>query len=83
MYNVASSNGKDVVPPFNVVITGSTKGKLARTLCARGYLPECANTLVAVGIGKALATNFVRSGDNVVICSRSGAAQPDALYRYK
>ncbi|KAL3158125.1 hypothetical protein ABBQ32_011723 [Trebouxia sp. C0010 RCD-2024] len=48
VYNVASSNGKDMVPPFNVVITGSTKG-----------------------IGKALATNFVRSGDNVVICSRS------------
>ena len=29
--------------------------------------------VVSAGIGKALATNFVRSGDNVVICSRSGA----------
>ncbi|DBA86750.1 hypothetical protein WJX77_010965 [Trebouxia sp. C0004] len=48
MLTVAISNGKDIVAPFNVVITGSTKG-----------------------IGKALATKFVRSGDNVVICSRS------------
>ena len=26
---VATSNGKEIVPPFNVVITGSTKGELS------------------------------------------------------
>ncbi|CAK0785209.1 hypothetical protein CVIRNUC_008415 [Coccomyxa viridis] len=40
---------KDLQPPYNVVITGGTKG-----------------------VGKALATEFLRAGDSVVICSRSG-----------
>ncbi|EFJ42478.1 hypothetical protein VOLCADRAFT_67034 [Volvox carteri f. nagariensis] len=38
-------------PPYNVVITGSTKG----TSC----------------IGRALAEEFLRAGDRVVVCSRS------------
>ena len=29
-----------------------------------------------VGVGKALATEFLRAGDSVVICSRSGAPLP-------
>nr|AAT78834.1 putative short chain dehydrogenase (having alternative splicing products) [Oryza sativa Japonica Group] len=37
-----------MVPPYNVLITGSTKG-----------------------IGYALAKEFLKAGDNVVICSRS------------
>ncbi|KAH7548402.1 hypothetical protein JRO89_XS14G0120600 [Xanthoceras sorbifolium] len=38
-----------MVPPYNVLITGSTKG-----------------------IGYALAKQFLKAGDNVIICSRSG-----------
>ncbi|GLC43507.1 hypothetical protein PLESTM_001480600 [Pleodorina starrii] len=48
--NPGSPTAKATVPqpPYNVVITGSTKG-----------------------IGRALAEEFLRSGDRVVICSRS------------
>ncbi|KAJ4843988.1 hypothetical protein Tsubulata_043397 [Turnera subulata] len=45
----ASVNKEPMVPPYNVLITGSTKG-----------------------IGFALAKEFLKAGDNVVICSRSG-----------
>ncbi|KAF5446380.1 hypothetical protein F2P56_032014 [Juglans regia] len=44
----ASLQGEPMVPPFNVLITGSTKG-----------------------IGYALAKEFLKAGDNVIICSRS------------
>jgi NAD(P)-dependent dehydrogenase (short-subunit alcohol dehydrogenase family) len=40
----------DIVPPFNVVITGGSKG-----------------------VGRALAAEFLRAGDRVVICGRKGA----------
>ncbi|GIL79095.1 hypothetical protein Vretimale_11 [Volvox reticuliferus] len=43
-------------PPYNVVITGSTKG-----------------------IGRALAEEFLRAGDRVVICSRSEERVEDAV----
>ncbi|KAK6933664.1 Short-chain dehydrogenase/reductase SDR [Dillenia turbinata] len=44
----SSASAEPVVPPYNVLITGSTKG-----------------------IGYALAKEFLKAGDNVVICSRS------------
>ncbi|KAK9791858.1 hypothetical protein WJX73_005574 [Symbiochloris irregularis] len=44
----ASGEPQSISPPYNVVITGSTKG-----------------------VGKALATEFVKAGDNVIISSRS------------
>ncbi|KAJ1442495.1 Short-chain dehydrogenase/reductase SDR [Sesbania bispinosa] len=44
----ASRTTEPMVPPYNVLITGSTKG-----------------------IGYALAKEFLKAGDNVVICSRS------------
>eukprot|EP00198_Chlamydomonas_reinhardtii_P012010 XP_001701347.1 predicted protein [Chlamydomonas reinhardtii] len=46
-----NGGGKAVAPqaPYNVVITGSTKG-----------------------IGRALAEDFLRAGDRVVVCSRTG-----------
>lgn len=44
----ASPNTQPMLPPYNVLITGSTKG-----------------------IGYALAKEFLRAGDNVLICSRS------------
>ncbi|XP_047178162.1 chlorophyll(ide) b reductase NOL, chloroplastic isoform X2 [Vigna umbellata] len=44
----ASRNTQPMLPPFNVLITGSTKG-----------------------IGYALAKEFLKAGDNVLICSRS------------
>eukprot|EP00884_Botryococcus_braunii_P008901 jgi/Botrbrau1/18011/Bobra.0062s0004.1 len=40
--------GKEISAPYNVVITGGSKG-----------------------IGRALAEQFIKSGDNVMICSRS------------
>ncbi|CAK9313342.1 unnamed protein product [Citrullus colocynthis] len=43
-----SQQREPMVPPYNVLITGSTKG-----------------------IGYALAREFLKAGDNVVICSRS------------
>ncbi|KAK7283958.1 hypothetical protein RIF29_13708 [Crotalaria pallida] len=46
---IASSLNRDpMLPPFNVLITGSTKG-----------------------IGYALAKEFLKAGDNAIICSRS------------
>ncbi|CAI9770449.1 unnamed protein product [Fraxinus pennsylvanica] len=47
-----------MVPPFNVLITGSTKG-----------------------IGYALAKEFLKANDNVVICSRSDERVQSALER--
>ncbi|QCD85832.1 chlorophyll(ide) b reductase NOL, chloroplastic [Vigna unguiculata] len=44
----ASRNTQPMLPPYNVLITGSTKG-----------------------IGYALAKEFLKAGDNVLICSRS------------
>ncbi|KEH19223.1 putative chlorophyll(ide) b reductase [Medicago truncatula] len=44
----ASSNDNTMLPPYNVLITGSTKG-----------------------IGYALAKEFLKAGDNVLVCSRS------------
>ncbi|XP_072080081.1 chlorophyll(ide) b reductase NOL, chloroplastic isoform X3 [Arachis hypogaea] len=44
----ASLNKEPMIPPYNVLITGSTKG-----------------------IGYALAKEFLKAGDNVIICSRS------------
>ncbi|CAA0831461.1 Chlorophyll(ide) b reductase NOL- chloroplastic [Striga hermonthica] len=43
-----SKNTEPMVPPYNVLITGSSKG-----------------------IGYALAKEFLKAGDNVIICSRS------------
>ncbi|KAG2243263.1 hypothetical protein Bca52824_094904 [Brassica carinata] len=43
-----SGTREPMTPPYNVLITGSTKG-----------------------IGHALAREFLKAGDNVVICSRS------------
>ncbi|KAL5734264.1 hypothetical protein ACOSP7_032125 [Xanthoceras sorbifolium] len=45
-----------MVPPYNVLITGSTKG-----------------------IGYALAKQFLKAGDNVIICSRSAERVESAL----
>ncbi|KAJ6901266.1 LOW QUALITY PROTEIN: hypothetical protein NC651_019119 [Populus alba x Populus x berolinensis] len=45
-----------MLPPFNVLITGSTK-----------ELVDAFNP----GIGYALAKEFLKAGDNVIICSRS------------
>ncbi|KAL2631471.1 hypothetical protein R1flu_016157 [Riccia fluitans] len=47
---------QEMRPPFNVLITGSTKG-----------------------IGYALAKEFLREGDNVIICSRSEERVQNAL----
>ncbi|PON66855.1 Short-chain dehydrogenase/reductase [Parasponia andersonii] len=55
----ASSSERErepMVPPFNVLITGSTKG-----------------------IGYALAKEFLKAGDNVVICSRSAERVKSAV----
>ncbi|GAB4836199.1 hypothetical protein Ancab_001113 [Ancistrocladus abbreviatus] len=44
----AVANREPMIPPFNVLITGSTKG-----------------------LGYALAKDFLKAGDNVILCSRS------------
>lgn len=44
----AAAGGAGQSPPYNVVITGATKG-----------------------VGRALATEFIRAGDSVALCSRS------------
>ncbi|XP_051121323.1 chlorophyll(ide) b reductase NOL, chloroplastic [Andrographis paniculata] len=49
-----------MVPPYNVLITGSTKG-----------------------IGYALAKEFLKAGDNVIICSRSEERVNSALENLK
>ncbi|XP_020589196.1 chlorophyll(ide) b reductase NOL, chloroplastic isoform X2 [Phalaenopsis equestris] len=49
-----------IVPPYNVLITGSTKG-----------------------IGYALAKEFLRAGDNVLICSRSAERVESAVQNLK
>ncbi|CAM6084390.1 unnamed protein product [Calypogeia fissa] len=52
----SASTSEPMVPPFNVLITGSTKG-----------------------IGYALAKQFLREGDNVIVCSRSEERVQKAL----
>ncbi|XP_060178445.1 chlorophyll(ide) b reductase NOL, chloroplastic [Lycium barbarum] len=55
------SNRKEpMVPPYNVLITGGSKG-----------------------IGYALAKEFLKAGDNVIICSRSDERVVSALARLK
>ncbi|KAG6418119.1 hypothetical protein SASPL_120318 [Salvia splendens] len=49
-----------MIPPYNVLITGSTKG-----------------------IGYALAKEFLKSGDNVIICSRSEERVKSAIESLK
>ncbi|PKA59765.1 Chlorophyll(ide) b reductase NOL, chloroplastic [Apostasia shenzhenica] len=49
-----------MVPPFNVLITGSTKG-----------------------IGYALAKEFLKAGDNVLICSRLAQRVESAVKNLK
>ncbi|KDP39501.1 hypothetical protein JCGZ_04165 [Jatropha curcas] len=49
-------NREPMVPPYNVLITGSTKG-----------------------IGYALAKEFLKAGDNIVICSRSAERVESAV----
>ncbi|GAB2287522.1 hypothetical protein Dimus_021897 [Dionaea muscipula] len=51
-----SSKRAPMVPPFNVLITGSTKG-----------------------IGYALAKEFLKAGDNVIVCSRSAERVESAI----
>ena len=76
MLAVAASNGQDIVAPFNVVITGGSKGVTPLPRFAYGNLGFCALTsprgpsCFSAGVGKALATEFLKQGDNVVICSR-------------
>ena len=53
---VAAPGSSQPVPPFNIVITGGSKG-----------------------VGRALAAEFLRAGDNVVICARDGAQRRAAV----
>lgn len=84
----ASGNGREpMVPPYNVLITGSTKGRLHSFVffSSHGYdfmgfmvlgcvLLICLwfSLIFISGIGYALAKEFLKAGDNVIICSRSG-----------
>lgn len=52
----AASSYTPPAPPFNVVITGGSKG-----------------------VGRALAAEFLKAGDNVVICARDGDAVSSAV----
>ncbi|XP_062175123.1 chlorophyll(ide) b reductase NOL, chloroplastic isoform X3 [Alnus glutinosa] len=52
----ASVNREPMVPPYNVLITGSTKG-----------------------IGYALAKEFLKAGDSVIICSRTAERVESAV----
>ncbi|KAI4332829.1 hypothetical protein L6164_017706 [Bauhinia variegata] len=56
LVTMASANTEPMVPPYNVLITGSTKG-----------------------IGYALAKEFLKAGDNVLICSRSNERVESAV----
>ncbi|KAK1425412.1 hypothetical protein QVD17_20764 [Tagetes erecta] len=53
---VSAEKSQPMLPPYNVLITGSTKG-----------------------IGYALAKEFLKAGDNVIICSRSAERVESAL----
>ncbi|XP_047938864.1 chlorophyll(ide) b reductase NOL, chloroplastic isoform X1 [Salvia hispanica] len=58
--SVEKINSEPMIPPYNVLITGSTKG-----------------------IGYALAKEFLKSGDNVIICSRSEERVKSAIESLK
>jgi chlorophyll(ide) b reductase len=55
-----SGKREPMTPPYNILITGSTKG-----------------------IGYALAREFLKAGDNVVICSRSAERVETAVQSLK
>ncbi|KAJ6801287.1 chlorophyll(ide) b reductase NOL, chloroplastic [Iris pallida] len=56
----AATNREPMVPPYNVLITGSTKG-----------------------IGYSLAKEFLKAGDNVIVCSRSADRVESAVQNLK
>ncbi|XP_071706270.1 chlorophyll(ide) b reductase NOL, chloroplastic-like isoform X2 [Rutidosis leptorrhynchoides] len=58
--SVSPVKSQPMVPPYNVLITGSTKG-----------------------IGYALAKEFLKAGDNVLICSRSAERVESAIQTLK
>ncbi|XP_041995454.1 chlorophyll(ide) b reductase NOL, chloroplastic-like [Salvia splendens] len=58
--SVEKINTEPMIPPYNVLITGSTKG-----------------------IGYALAKEFLKSGDSVIICSRSEERVQSAIESLK
>ncbi|WCJ19149.1 NYC1-like [Euphorbia peplus] len=58
--NQSSSERQPMLPPYNVLITGSSKG-----------------------IGYALAKEFLKAGDNIVICSRSSERVEAAVQSLK
>ncbi|KAJ0102566.1 hypothetical protein Patl1_05805 [Pistacia atlantica] len=56
----SSVKKEPMLPPYNVLITGSTKG-----------------------IGYALAKEFLKAGDNVIVCSRSAEHVESAVLRLR
>ena len=78
-------------PPYNVVITGSTKGKAviavaAAAAAAVGLSVPAARRRFALpwyvltGVGRALAEEFLRQGDCVLVSSRSGEPRSSTAF---
>jgi NAD(P)-dependent dehydrogenase (short-subunit alcohol dehydrogenase family) len=81
--NVATVvSGKPIITaPFNVVITGGSKGEfmagvmvlVLKGLDAATPAPRPWTTYIPhAGVGRAMAEEFLKAGDNVVVCARSG-----------
>ncbi|CAL5379778.1 unnamed protein product [Camellia sinensis] len=68
-----------MVPPYNVLITGSTK-ELHKWLILNGEFYDFTFTVETnKRIGYALAKEFLKAGDNVIICSRTTERVESAL----
>ena len=65
---------ESLLAPFNVVITGGTKGAQPLTsgppVRAKAHMFVDMTEQECAGVGRALAQEFLRCGDSVIICSR-------------
>ncbi|KAF3676781.1 Chlorophyll(ide) b reductase NOL, chloroplastic [Capsicum annuum] len=76
-----------MLPPYNVLITGGSKGKILGleevVEWNEMFHLSCCLTMNFAGIGYALAKEFLKAGDSVIICSRSDERVLSALDRLR
>ncbi len=71
----AGRKASKITPPYRVLITGSTKGERSIIHAPLLYL----RPWLHAGVGLALAEDFLRMGDSVLVSSRSDERVQEAV----